>query len=325
LPADIPHWSENFALAGFDPAIGVHLFFHIGRWRKDWALWREVVGIALPDGTVVAHRGIGDARASARGPGGPNFAVEVVEPGRNLRWRFLGGARRVPATALAEGLLPEGPLERLAFELEFVSNLPVWNLAKAGHKTDFMGRGHVEQPGRVTGRISVGDSHFQFDSTLNRDHSRGPRDFAQNARHIWMHGVFENGVIFMAYEAEVVGRDGAAFSECCVYNRGIRYDGRLTLGYRIPFTNNLDAMHEPVPMAIDYPGGRFNIVAESFPAISYYQATAPNDLYVGVRQTGGLQNTFCIEQAVRYRMGDGVAGYGHMERLVPGSIIVEEA
>ena len=57
--SETPHWSENLAFAGFDPTAGIDLLLHIGRRRRDLTMWREVITIALPDGTVLVHRGIG--------------------------------------------------------------------------------------------------------------------------------------------------------------------------------------------------------------------------------------------------------------------------
>lgn len=320
---DVPHWSENFAVAGFDPHSGVHIFFHMGRWRKDRSQWREIIGIYLPDGTVVAHRGIGNARATATGPGGGNFAIDSPVPGKHMTYRFLGGARRFPAAQMLDGLVQEGPKVRLAFDLDFTSDYPVWDLHKSGHKTDFVGQGHDEQIGRLTGTIEVGEDRYRFDSLVNRDHSRGPRVFDTNGRHIWAQGYFDNGLAFQCYEAELVGRDGIAFSEVAVYEGLTRFDGRMELGFRIPFEDNLDAFEGPVPLVLHYDGKRIAVTALRFPTATIYQATSPNDLYVGRRQVDKRQNCFVYEQGVHFVTDEGVAGYGHFERLAPGQWLAD--
>jgi hypothetical protein len=52
---DLPNWSENYCLAAFDPGCGVGLWLHMGRWRKDLTMWREIVTIRCRTATV-AHR-----------------------------------------------------------------------------------------------------------------------------------------------------------------------------------------------------------------------------------------------------------------------------
>ncbi len=318
-PENVPGWSENYCLAGYDPKSGVDIFLHIGRWRKDIHLWREVVMIALPDGTVLGERAVGSTRATPRGPGGPCLSVEVVEAGRRLDWKFLGTARRVGARRLWENGLAEGREERLDFDLQFDSEWPVWDIGRSGRQTEFVGHGHVEQMARLTGTIRVGREVFHFDSIVNRDHSRGPRDFSLNRRHIWMHGTFDNGISYLCYEAELGG--GSVFSEAAVYDGGKLYDAKLEMALRLPFENSIEQIHEPVPFNIEYEKGRLAIVANSFPTTLHGQATAPNDNHVGVRHP---VNTSYIEQSANYLLNGTIRGYGHMERTLPGVCWVVE-
>lgn len=129
-----PHWSENFCLASFDPRSGVGLWLHLGRWRKDINLWRETVVVHFPDGTTVAHRAIGRANAAPDGPGGPNFAIRVLEGGHRLRYTFEGGARRLKSELLRHGPLPDGPKDIVRFDVTFDSNAEIWDLHKVEKK-----------------------------------------------------------------------------------------------------------------------------------------------------------------------------------------------
>ena len=152
---DTPNWAENFCLAGYDPGSGIDVYLHIGRWRKDRRLWRELVAIRLPDDTVIAHRAIGNGRAEDRSPGGPNMRVRILEPGRHFEWDFLGGARRVPADCLRDNILDDGPLSRVQFTFDYVADLPAWDLGTAGEGSAMVGHGHVEQIGRARAEIRV--------------------------------------------------------------------------------------------------------------------------------------------------------------------------
>jgi hypothetical protein len=323
---EIAHWSENFAFAGFDPEAGIEFFSHIGRWRRDLTLWREVVTVALPDGTVLVHRGIGNARATPRGPGGSNFQVEVTDPDKaSIRLRFHGGVRRVAEAALFEEPLLEGPYFRLAFDLAYEGVAPIWDLSRVGHQSEFMGAGHVEQFGRLTGTIELDGERFAYDSVINRDHSRGPRVFDSNIRHNWLQGYLEDGVMFQLYEAEVTGKTGPAYSEVNVVENGIAHSGRVTIHDKLPFTENRGLVKTPVRMTIGYADKSIEVTATEFPRTISIQSTSPNDMYVGRRQVDAVQNTTVVEQAVRYVTADGRKGYGHMERLVPGKLLVDPA
>jgi hypothetical protein len=317
------NWSENFALAGYDPGSGVGIFLHIGRWRKDPSLWRELITIGLPGGKVATHRAIGNANATQYGPGGPCYAVKVVEPGLSLSYNFLGTTRIVDSAELAKGLVTEGPHERLEFTLAFNSTYPVWDISNVGHTTEYMGRGHVEQLGRVTGLIKIGETTYDFDSLLNRDHSRGVRVTTSMIRHIWMHATFENGISFLAYEGEVPDSDRPAYSEACVYADGRIYDAKLDLQLRLNMVGGMEQIRREVPFTVTYEKGTLNISATHFYHTMHQQYTAPNDLYIGVRNLPGERNRSYIEQSVGYLLEGRVPGFGHMERTVPGAIIFD--
>lgn len=317
------HWSENFALAAFDPATGIDVFLHVGRWRKDTSLWREMVVVTLPDGSVIAHRAIGSANSNAQGPGGPNFRVDVVEPGARFRYTFLGGARHLAADDLRDRLLDNGPMERVELDLEFTGVAPIWDLGKVGHATDFMGRGHVEQLGRVEGFINVGAVRHRISTIGNRDHSRGVRVNDKMIRHIWMHGIFENGVSFMAYEGEVPDQADPAYSEVCLVKDGKILQASIQMGSRLPMSGSRDHIRDELSFSISSDDGDFQIVAKDFPITTYFQQTYPNDLYVGTRQDGSSFKRSWIEQGVSFVMNGSVRGYGHMERTLPGELIID--
>lgn len=322
---DVPNWSENFAFVCFDPKAGIGFFTHIGRWRRDLALWREIVAVALPDGTVLVHRGIGNAFATPEGPGGSNFSVHVDKPGERFALSFLGAARRVAEEVLFEGPLRDGPHFRLQFDVTFEGAAPPWDLSAAGHKTDFVGAGHVEQFGRFTGTIRLDGESWRIDTIGNRDHSRGPRVFDSNIRHSWLHGVLDDGTMFQLYEAEIAGREGVAYAEANVVIGGIARKATATIHDKLPFTENRGLVKRPVRISIAYEGGGLDLTATDYVRTISIQSTSPNDMYLGRRQEDEAQNTTVVEQGVLYRSVDGRNGFGHMERLVPGKLLVDPA
>lgn len=321
---DIPNWSENYAISGYDPESGIHLHFHIGRWRKDLSLWREVLVMSLPDGSAVGHRGIGRALATEVGPGGGHLCVEILEPARRIRYSFLGAASRMPRRQLRDELLRDGPMERVAFDLTFTSDLPVWDMAHVGDATEFHGRFHDEQLGRFEGNIEVGGDVFKLSTMANRDHSRGVRVVDTIRRHTWTQVIFANGVAVLAFQAESAEANAAAFSEACVYADGELYPAKLTLCGQLPLERPYEHLNEPVPFAVDYEKGRLEIVSSKIHDGISTQYTSPWDLYPGRRSEGGVEYQSVAHQPIECILNGSMPGYGHMERTVPGPIYVDQ-
>jgi len=320
---DVANWSENYALAGFDPASGIDLFLALGRWRKDLTLWREMVGIALPDGTILAHRAIGDSLNTKDAPGATNLKITIDEDGSRQTWSFRGAARRVTAEQLSSEILIDGPLEPVSFECSFISALPGWDLGSGGKASAMAGHAHLEQIGRVAMDIRVAGEAMRFDSQVNRDHSRGPRVVGKLTRHVWCHGIFENGFAFQAYEA-YEGDDpesGPVFSKACVYREGRAIPASLTFGPRLPDADPLKHIRDPQTIVLRFEGEEVELVAEAFPTVIHIQFTKPWDNYFGARQIGSNPTRRLVEQSIRYRIKGGTKGYGHMERTVPGAIL----
>jgi hypothetical protein len=316
---DLPNWSENYCLAAFDPKCGVGLWLHMGRWRKDLTLWREIVTIRLPDGRVVAHRAIGNARSAPDGPGGPAWGIRVVESGHRLTYHFAAGARVVPAREMRAGLVGEGVREPVSFELAFDSNADIWDLHKVGDRQEFLPAGHIEQIGRVHGTVRVGDRAFDFDSLGNRDHSLGPRDNKALKSHQWLQGYFDNGTAFLVFDAMVRTDDKPVFSEAVVYEGDRIYPAKLEMGWRC---DDASLDEKPISFRLTYEKGPFEVESTAYRGNSYLSFTSPNDLYVGVYPAGNPPLTL-LEQSVVLRLNGSVRGYGCFERTVPGVLAAE--
>lgn len=317
---DIPNWSENFCLASFDPQSGVGFWFHLGRWHRELTLWRETVVIMLPDGGVLGHRAYGNGLTSPQGPGGANFAVRIVEPGRRLTYHFLGGVHRVPAAVLREGLLQHGPSQRLKFDLAFESNARIWDLHKVGDTQDFLGKGHVEQLGRVKGTIEIGKERINYDGMGNRDHSMGARETSTLGSHQWLQGRFDNGMGFLLYHAVVRGKSEPAFSEAVVYDGEQMFEAAVTYPFRID--NVADATRN-FGFTLTYAGGALQVETTRIVNTAYLSITAPNDIYIGMFPGPSDKPLTLLEQSTHFQLNGSVQGYGCLERTVPGEVVVE--
>ncbi len=316
---DLPNWSENYCLAAFDPKCGVGMWLHMGRWRKDLTLWREIVTIRLPDGSVVAHRAIGNSRAAKDGPGGAQYGIRVVDPGRKLTYSFAAGARVLPAAEMRKGLVGEGPRQPVSLALTFESNADIWDLHKVGDRQDFLPAGHIEQVGRIHGTIRVGDRAFGIDTLGNRDHSLGPRDNKALKSHQWLQGYFENGVAFLLFDAVQLNDDKPVFSEAVVYEGDRMYQARLTMGWRC---DDVSLDEKPISFKLSYEKETVEVASTAYHGNSYLSFTSPNDLYVGVFPSGNPPLTL-LEQSVSLRLNGSIKGYGCFERTVPGMLAAE--
>lgn len=319
---ETPNWSENFLLAGEDPKVGVGFWLHLGRWRKDLTMFRETTNVRLPDGTVVGNRAIGNARSAPEGPGGPHYAIRVIEPGRKLTYSYAGGVRRVPAQSMRDGLVLEGPRTPMTYELTFESDAGIWDMHKVGGLQDFLPAGHIEQIGRVTGWLQVGKDRFDIDTIANRDHSLGPRDNKDLLNHQWHQGYFENGIRFLLFDAMKRSDGKVVFSEAVVYEGDTLYEGKLEMGWRC---DDATRDEEPISFSITYEKGRLDIETVAYTSNSYSSLTSPNDQYVGVYPSDTDEPTLVLlEQSVKLRLNGSIDGYGCYERTTNGRVIPEE-
>jgi hypothetical protein len=314
---DIANWSENYCLAGFDPQCGVGFWLHIGRWRHDLSMWREIVIVRLPDGSVIAHRAIGNARAHEMGPGGPNYAIRVLESGRRLHYSFGGGVRRVPQQSMRDGLVADGPRTPMTFDWTFESDADIWDLHKVGHRQDFLPAGHIEQIGRLTGPLRVGNDTYNFNALVNRDHSLGARDNKDLHSHQWLQGYFENGVGFLLFDAMTRSNGKVVFSEAVVYEGNRLYEAKLDYGWRC---DDARRDEEPIRFKLIYEKGMHEVASTAFRGNSYLCLASPNDMYVGVYASPGGATETLLEQSVSLQLNGSVPGYGCFERTVFGVI-----
>jgi hypothetical protein len=317
---DTPNWSENFLLAGDDPGAGIGFWLHIGRWRHDLSMFRESVIVRLPDGTVVAHRAIGDTRSAPEGPGGPNYAIRVVEPGRKLTYSFSGGVRVLPAGIMREGLVGEGRRVPMRYELTFESDADIWDLNKVGGLQDFLPAGHIEQIGRVTGWIEVAGHIHPIDTVANRDHSLGPRDTLDLRNHQWMPGYFPNGISFLLFDAMTRADGKVVFSEAVVYEGDRMFPATLEITERCA---DVARSHEPVALRLTYANGTLDMVSTAVRSDSFLSITSPNDILPGVYPAEGGATLVLLEQSVSLRLNGEVDGYGCFERTVEGVVMRE--
>jgi hypothetical protein len=315
IPDNEPDWNESYLLAGFDANSGVGYWMHLARWRRKLDWWREIFTVALPDGTILAHRGISDTLAVPHGPGATNYAIRVDEPGKRLSYTYRGGVHRVPAEELAHGILVNGYMTPLEMDLVFDAITPIWDLGKkVSNQNDHLGKGHIEQIGRVTGTIRVGKDLLHIDGMGTRDKSMGPRKPRGLIRHHWTQGLFENGIGFMLYDSE---ETGMGFAEGVV-TRGDRiFEAKVTIPFRI---DRYEQRKEPITIILDYADGRLEMKSTKIRNTWSLSYTNPIEVYIGTHQTPGETPRMLLEQSTEWLLNGEVKGIGCIERTIPGTI-----
>jgi hypothetical protein len=318
---DEKFWTENYCFTGFDPSSGIGFWLHTGRWILDPEIWREVVIIRFPDGTVAAHRAYGNALETPDGPGGPNFVIKVLEGKRRFALQFYGAIRRVQAIEMAGALLTDGPIHRMKMDLEFTSDRPIWDMHSVSHSQDFAGTGHIEQLGHARGTIEIGDERHDYNGLAHRDHSRGPRDASKLSTHHWIQGLFENGIGFGIYHAILRGETKPAFAKAVIWDGDTLYDATVELPFLI--TSGMQAAL-PFDFSLTYEKGRLDISATQLPTTAFLSFSIPNEEYVGVFPAPSAQSpNMLLEQSAFYKLADGTAGHGMVERSIPGVVFQE--
>ena len=180
-PNDDPTWQESLLIFWADPALGVGGLHRIGhepnrgvgdlwcglvterhRYRRD----AELVPIGADDRTVPAF-GLDEHRFTLD-PRGMRFMVREPELSLDLA---------------IEDFAPMGPVHA-PDGLEAVGRATV--------------RNHLENHGRATGRLTMGDEEVAIDAMCVRDHSWGPRDWSVIVGHRWVAGTFGPDLSFSA-------------------------------------------------------------------------------------------------------------------------------
>jgi len=320
---DRPLWGENYVLTYYDREADLGSLLSMGRWVLQPGIWRNMSYIALPNDRVLVSRNYGhspDPRVADSGI----FRLEVLEPGRRLRYTFDGPIEERTQTDLNTGGYRIGQNSPLRFELVFESELPIWDMHAAGlhEETENAAanfnspEGHVEQHGRISGTIVYGDgeSYHLRDVPATRDHSRGIRNFTRYKGHIWGNGIFPGGRSFHIFTLKTQGFDGVATGRAAAIVNGRLHDIELasdTGGW-------LDAPgHLFAPFTMKFRSrtlGEFEVEAIELRSSVPLALTMPADHYWSVPTGSRVKNmTWVNEQKVIWRW-DGEEGCGHIER-----------
>src|SRR3989441_4743154 len=172
-------WSESYYFNAYDPATDAGLYTRIGI-RPNEGPMDVGLSIWLPGTELAVVRGVGSQRKMTDS----DLAVAGVRYERLVpmeRWRLTCEAEAIVLDVRAER--PQRPA-RLVMDVEFRALTPAIGSDGQGRSgagasaetRQHVGKGHLEQAGRWSGRIEAGGvSHEVAGARGNRDKSWGPR------------------------------------------------------------------------------------------------------------------------------------------------------
>ena len=300
---DVPLWSENYAFVCFDPVADASVFTHIGRVPHNPDFWRGTTVALLPEGELSISKSVGLAAEPSLAASG-SLHVECEVPFERWRLRHDGFAIRSDRATAARELVAGGSPERLAYELSFERMSPVWDLTE-WMRTQEWGHAHIEQAGRVTGELSVGDRTIELDCTGFRDHTLGPRNFANLNRTCWAHAEFPSGRVFCALRIWSPD-DEVVLNQGFVYENG---EMRYLVPAEMPTVTSSDGA--PHDFEVTMGDGQVAIGGEVVHSLPF-MLEEPNDLLAGTDLSRTMTKVI-VEAPCRYTW-DGETGFGWLER-----------
>lgn len=309
---DVPHWSETMYFHVWNPAAGVGVFIHTGRWPGDLDLWWAQVIAMLPDGELLVDRSWGRA-VDERGPATGNLRVECVEPLKRWRLTFDGAGEPTTRERMAAGAVGSGRAAAFRFAVDLDAAAPVWDMHGALGIHDLSWAAfHHTQGFRTTGSLTSEGREWTLDGVGHRDHSSGPRHFGDfGGLHFFVvvfpdSGRVANGLVNWKRDGTI---DHRVFT--------IQQAGRCEIGDDVRVTGLRDLeTHEPQRIGIaivDTDNQPIHYAAE---VLHGYTLTLlePNININGAAHDEDADPLFLTRGAVRVTAPDGEVGYGVVER-----------
>ncbi|GAA0604134.1 hypothetical protein GCM10009547_02390 [Sporichthya brevicatena] len=309
IPSGVDLWSENYFFGWYDPQAEVGLWNHLGRTPHDPTTWRGLITVYLPGGKLLMSRtyGRGPQTPGESGPSNGTLSFRCDEP--LTTWTVTGDAMARPTDIdeLGSGLLTDREVVPVQFEYRFDALTPLWDLGAADMSDQSWAHRHYEQPGRFAGRLRCGDQEWELAGTGIRDHSYGPRNFANFRRGSWAHAEFPSGRSFVALR--MWDND-----DVVALNRGfICEDDKLREITPLDMPTLESAGADPRAMTVRLDDGGREVVIEVEVLSSMTQTLSePNEVLQGVDRTDP-RIKILNDAMVRCRW-DGEEAYGLCER-----------
>lgn len=190
-----PNWSESLVIEVNDPVAGLAVWAHFSRIPAAPDIWECDLVVYDEDDSLLVSRSF--CRAARPDEAGGVLAMRCVRPGQAWTLSFDSMARRVGSADSLAAPVTDGAVEHLAVDLRFDALHPAWSAGGLMESATWAS-GHVEQAGRIHGKVVVRGRDAMVDGVGFRDHSYGPRDYAHLIGNTWATGVFPDGTVLLA-------------------------------------------------------------------------------------------------------------------------------
>jgi hypothetical protein len=307
-PARTPLWCENYLAYAYSPATQTGIWTHMCHRGGPPELWDEKFLVALPGDRYLAAK----AFSPGYGDGGPrtcSLSIRCQEPYRRCAISYRGAARLITGAELREAPVADGEHVPVELELECHALGPAYDFGE--EKLDqSWGTGHYEQPFRCRGQLEYGGERIELDGTGLRDHSWGPRDYAQIGSTAWIHGQFpESGRTFMA--VMVTGKPPRPPFRYAVVGDAQRVEPSTVSG--LPILTRRDDAATGYELDLEAGGAPQRVTAEIVGSLDM-AFIGPAEIALGRHRGPGVNHDYVIS-FTRFEWG-GEVGYGVTDRTI---------
>ncbi len=173
-------WNESFYFNFYDRANDVCGFMRIGL-KPNLSIKEMFCFFMMPDGSVVGLR----ETVPFDGPGlaAKGLKFEMLEPERLWRLCFTGGMERTTDRKAKKSHV------ELDLRFEALNDVFDYRSCVSGRSEEVSSKvasEHLEQVGRLRGRLSTGLDDFEIDALGERDHSWGVREWTAPKGWTWL-------------------------------------------------------------------------------------------------------------------------------------------
>lgn len=310
----VPGWSETRWNGCWNPAEGVGVYLHVGRYRHDLDHWWAQIVTYLPGGGLTVDRRWG-RNANDAGLTLQDFDLTMTETGWTCSYDSV--AQLTTTAELATG--PRGssaPVARVGVEIEAVGRHHEWDMY-AGHDAigEIAGDMHIQQSFSTTGTLRAGAERYRLDGIGFKDHSAGSRNIDGWYRHHYLMLVADSWTAHML--TMMPGPD--AKSSLGVLMR----DGTDTAITRFDMPELADSAGGPVhgPVVFELATGERHEFSSDLIHAMPVTITEDNDNINGIDWEIGGDPIVLIEGKGRLTASDGSVVYGFHERSARRSLV----
>jgi hypothetical protein len=309
IPVGISDWTENICWTMHDPDTGISLYGHMGRMQPDQSVWEGLSLVFLPDGEMLVSRSMGPNVSEAKNG---EYECTPIVANKVWQYRFDGMMQRVQPEALRSSPVADEPVEHVSYNVIYDAVQPIYNM----HNSDLTSeRMHLEQGARVQGYFEIAGKRIEVNCTGYRDHSVSRRTFKTLDSETWAHCTFPSGKTFSIMQVsrkEVQILKGQVFQngKMQVATADMYPDLEDTAGNPRSGLIRLQVDSGDVEIQCEIKGERF------IP----FNLLPPVGLRPGV-DLSKPENMIAVQCPATFTW-DGETGYGWLERIRPGSVII---